>query len=354
MEPIIKYYTVADLKQWLIHNKPAEGLSERIIAPQRAYAIMNNPFVNDDDAVLCAIFEDGEPAAYTAAFPEVLERPKHERIWWFTTLYCRPESTGKGYGLIVVGTLAEIYGVENCFDMDGAAETIDIFKYLGHNCSFVQRYVFDEKHIKTGTIKGGIAYGLHNVKKIIRKRKIIYLKKLITNIDYTVSYFSHIDDNVYKFICDHSSPDCFVRKQEMFDWILQYPFLISSPLFDRVERKIAFSSNVNSYHYNAVKVLFNDKIIGFYMYRMINRELSLTYLYFSYENRQTVFSSIAETFVELKATCIKTTCKEFAEWFNQFSVTEKFKIERQSFSYPKSFCFDDRCLIQQGDGDVFV
>ena len=93
----LKLYTILDLRNWLIHNHSIDGLSDKIIAPQRAFAIINNPYVKDNDVVLCAIFENSTPVAYTAAFPDWINR--EERIvWWFSTLYCHPSVQGKGYG----------------------------------------------------------------------------------------------------------------------------------------------------------------------------------------------------------------------------------------------------------------
>ena len=60
--PELKLYTVSHLREWLMNNHPADGLSEQVIAPTRAWAIIHNPYVRDDDAIVAAIFEDGELA----------------------------------------------------------------------------------------------------------------------------------------------------------------------------------------------------------------------------------------------------------------------------------------------------
>ena len=103
----LRTYTVADLKAWLIHNQPTDGLSAEVIAPARAYAIAHNPYVWDDAKVVCALFVNEQVAAYTAAFPEILQKPEGYLAWWFSTLWCNSAFEGRGYGLIVVGTLAE-------------------------------------------------------------------------------------------------------------------------------------------------------------------------------------------------------------------------------------------------------
>ena len=162
---ILQTYSVADLKDWLLHNNPHNGLSAAVIAPARAYAIMNNPFVNDETIVSCSLFVDGELVAFTAAFPEVLHRPENRLAWWFSTLWCNPAYAGRGFGLIVVGSLCELIGEGNFFDAEGARETVEIFKMLGLENVFVSRYVFSGTKIHTDTIRGKLAWSRENNKQ---------------------------------------------------------------------------------------------------------------------------------------------------------------------------------------------
>ena len=85
--PEVKIYTVNDLRVWLTNNHPAKGLSERVIAPTRAWAIIHNPYVKEKDAIVAAIFEDGELAAYTASFPDMLDGGCYLRGWRVGCLY---------------------------------------------------------------------------------------------------------------------------------------------------------------------------------------------------------------------------------------------------------------------------
>ena len=149
--PDLKVYTVTDLREWLENNRPAEGLSGRVIAPTRAWAIIHNPYVKDEDAILGAIFEDGELATYTASFPDMLDG---KRVWWASTLYCYPKFTGKGYGLIVVGSLMEAHEPDLTYDRWAAKETVEIFNHFGYHTTYTKRYHLGDKKIDTSTIKG--------------------------------------------------------------------------------------------------------------------------------------------------------------------------------------------------------
>lgn len=350
--PDLKVYTILDLRNWLLHNQSVEGLSNKIIALQRAYAIINNPYVKDEDPVLCAIFENNIPVAYTAAFPDWLER-EQRLVWWFSTLYCHSSVQGKGYGLIVVGQLCEMIGDGNYFDMDGAEETVSIFTYLGLITRYIPRYVFTHKNIHCTSLRGKIAY---LIERIARWQCSLNRKKLSSRIaknDYTLRYVSCIDDTTYRFIVDHASGDAFLRSQAMLNWIITYPFMQASPLINRVEKSLEFSSVVRSYILQVVQVWKSDKLVGIFLYRTMNEQFSVKYLYYNQEYANDVFEAIAEHVISLKVQYIQTTDKKFAQWLRPLMLTTKDIEEKQSFSYPDWFTYSDT-NIQQGDGDVFV
>ena len=350
--PDLKIYTILDLRNWLIHNHATEGLSDKIIAPQRAYAIINNPYVKDEYPVLCAIFENEMPVAYTAAFPDWIEK-EQRIIWWFSTLYCHPRVQGKGYGLIVIGQLCELIGEGNYFDMDGAQETVSIFNYLGLTTRYVPRYVFTVKNIHRSSLKGMIAYAIDRIARwqcAINRNKV--LKKVAQN-NYTLRYIGYVDDFTYNFIVNHATEDVFVRSQAMFNWMISYPFMQASPLVNRVEKSLEFSSVVQLYTLQLVQVWKDSKLVGVFMYRIMNKQFSLKYLYYEQNFAQEVFEVIAEHVISLKAQTIQTTNKAFAQWLKPLMLTNKYIEEKQSFSTPNWFDTKDN-NIQQGDGDVFI
>lgn len=352
MEPILKYYTVQEIRNWLMHNQSIEGLSEKIIAPQRAWAIVHNPYVKDEDAVVCAIFENEVPVAYTAAFPELLADAQRV-VWWFTTLYCHPSCQGKGYGMVVIGQLCELIGEGNFFDMDGAEETVSIFDYLGLSHRYIMRYVFTEKKIQRTSLKGRIAYWIDQINQAKNKCNRTKLLKQLKSNNYTIRYISYIDDLTYQFIAAHRGDDTFIRTQDMLNWIISYPFMQESPLAYRAEKTLEFSSIVQSYTIQAVQVWKNDQLVGVFIYRISNRKFSLNYLYYDRGFERDVFAAVAEHFITTDSSELRTTHSAFAQWLKPYNLTSKCIVEEQSFSYPDWFNKED-CNIQQGDGDVFV
>lgn len=352
MEPVLKYYTVQEIRNWLVHNQEVEGLSNQIIAPQRAWAIIHNPYVQDEDAILCAIFEDNIPVAYTAAFPELL-KDENRLVWWFTTLYCHPSCQGKGYGIVVIGQLCELIGEGNFFDMDGAEETVSIFDYLGLKHNYIPRYNFAPKKINTHTLKGKIANIINGlVQYRVRKNMSVLLRQIKSN-DYELRYINHIDDLSYKFICAQSSNDAFVRTQEMLNWILTYPFMQETPITHRTNKSLEFSSHVQQYTLQSVQVLRNNQLVGLFIYRIMDGKFSLKYIYYLDMYKKDVFEAITEHYIDTHSFELQTTNGDFANWLQQYGIATKFFVDQQSFSYPDWFAKYSR-NVQQGDGDVFV
>ena len=211
--PELKLYTVADVREWLEHNHPAEGLSERVIAPTRAWAIIHNPYVKDEDAIVATIFEDGQLAAYTASFPEMIEG---KRIWWCSTLYCYPQFAGRGYGMIVVGSLMEAHELEQTYDRWAAQETIEIFNHFGYQTTYTSRYHLSDGKIDTSSFKGKLAYCAQELKKCMHPWP------KASKADYTIQYALTIDDEVYAFMKTHKGTDLWLREKDMLDWIITW------------------------------------------------------------------------------------------------------------------------------------
>ena len=277
--PELKIYTVKDLLEWLEENHPAEGLSEQVIAPTRAWAIVHNPYVKDEDAIVAAIFEDGELAAYTASFPDMLDG---KRVWWASTLYCYPKFTGKGYGLIVVGSLMEAHEPDLTYDRWAAKETVEIFNHFGYQTTYTKRYHLSDGKIDTKSLKGKLAYCLQELKKCLHPWP------KTSKANYTIQYTSSIDDETYEFIRAHRKNDLWLREQEMLNWIVEYPFVKAGTN----EKACVFGRDARMYDYKVAKVYVAEQLHGVYVLRHHDEELSVVYLYYTSEMRDVVFDSI--------------------------------------------------------------
>ena len=343
--PELKTYTVAQIREWLVNNKPTEGLSEQVIAPTRAWAIIHNPYVMDDDAIVAAIFEDGQLAAYTASFPDMLDS---KRIWWCSTLYCYPQFAGRGYGMIVVGILIEAHEPELTYDRWGVSETVEIFNSLGAKTTYTPRYHLSFKKIDASSLKGKLAYCAQELMKCLIQRS------KPSTADYTLRYASYIDGEAYAFMQSHRGSDLWLREQEMLNWILRYPFRQGCTLPSRVEKDLNFTSYTSVISYQVVKVYEGEELIGFYILRHYEDSLSVLYLYYKDEQKYVVFTSIIDHIIALKPYEFVTENNTLRAYVYKHIYYPKMWEEKASLSLPTDFTLPTQFSLQLGDGDSFV
>lgn len=344
--PELKLYTVRDLRDWVMYNKAVEGLSEKVISRTRAYALVKNPYVNDEDPVIAAIFVEGENAAYVTAFPEVIDG---KRYWWFSALWCNPEYQGNGYGLIVVGSLAEAYGAEYCLDRWGAKETVEIFTYLGLKTTYSQRYNLGAT-IHRDSTKGKLVYCIRKMQIMLHRAFERCLQE-----NYTLRYLPYIDDETYAFIQAHCKHDYFHHTQEYLNWGLRHSFVQSTPLIERISNIMPFSqAELPDTQTYAVQVLAENVIIGFYIMKKKEDGLHVLYLYYDEQHKNQVLASIRDHIKLMRIEQCVTENMDLLDYLRRGVYFTKHSTSEISFSYPSSMPQPRADQVQYGDGDCFV
>lgn len=343
-------FTVADLKSWLLHNQPKKGLSEEVIDPVRAFAIVHSPFAENDMPVVSALYVGDDLAAYTAVIPERLQYPQENTIYWFSTLYCKPQYEGRGYGLCVVAQLFELLGEDNCFDLEGAPETVEILKYLGLKIEYVPQYVLAQKRTHTNSVKGRLA-ALKNSLELSLKNRGKQLIMEVSQKNYELQYVSFIDDLTYSFIQNHAKKDVFLRKQEMLNWMLKHYLYQPSRLMNRTKKTCQFSSAIEHFEMQGVKVYVDGILVGFYVLCFAPFYMSVKYLYFDEKYENEVFCSVGEHLLRGKFSTFKTASKPLHDFVEKYHLFSKSFINKKSFAFPESFDYSSGRMMQEGDGD---
>lgn len=348
------YYTAKQIRSWLVGGEAAKGLSEAVIAPQRAWAIVRNPFVTDDMELVSALFVDGELAAYTACFPDLIERSEKKLIFWCTTLFCKPEFRGRGYGMFVLGHLMEAHeGL--LFDVDAVDETNEGLKYLGMQVDFFDQYILRfAKSIRGNGLKASLAKGWEFFAARQRASEAQKVYKQCIAPAYTLSYSRHIDEPTYDFIAAHSKGDVFLRSRETLNWILSEPFLLSAPVSEKLGPRNNFASEVPAFGFYCVTVRVKGEIVGVYILRSSVQELSVKYLYYEEDFQQEVFSSIAAHLIRLSLPEFATNDAALAAFIDSLGLHVSSRIIQRSFAHPADFAFDGTAHIQAGDGDMIT
>lgn len=345
----LRLYTAAQLKDWLFHNQGAEGLSEVLIDKSRAYALVTNPFVEDDMSLVSAMFVDGKVAAYTCVFPDKMERPQGRTIFWSTTLYVNPKYEGRGYAYCVIAAICELYG-EDYFDLDAADATIENMKYQGLTVRYLPQYILRQKATGRGGWKAFMAKEGERIRGRFCSRES-ELRSAIAQSEYRLQYVSFVDDEIYAFIKAHAGDNLFLRRQETFDWILQHPFMQESPLRRRVRRKCKFTSTVPTFRMYGIVVRKQEAVVGFVILRATRDEWAVKYIYCDEAMREDVYMAVAEHLLEEPKAVFVTANKRLHDFVAQYRFYAVSEIYQKSFAYPANFEYDERLYIQAGEGD---
>ena len=270
-------------------------------------------------------------------------------IYWNTTLFVDRKYEGRGYAYCVIAQICELYG-ENYFDLDAADASVENLKYQGLEIKYLPQYVLEQKAIRRKGFKSSLAGMREDIRMhFLRHEKS--LRKDIAQSDYRLEYVRWVDNRTYSFIQSHADKDLFLRRQETFNWILQYPFIQESPVSKRVKRQCQFSSTAKEFGMYGVKVLKNDQLIGFMILRANKTEWAVKYLYYEESAARQVYLAVAEHLLFSKKHRFCTADKQLHDFISGYRLFAHDKIVPKSFAYPKNFVYDERLNIQAGEGD---
>lgn len=343
----LELFTVRQVRDWLEQGVAERGLSEEIIPRTRAWAIVHNPYVNDDDLVVVAIFVDDKIAAHVSTYPELINR---ERYWTFPGLWCAPQYRGRGYSMIVMGVIVEQYGADYCIDKWAAPEVVEIFKYFGLNTIYVPRYILGVD-IKRDTIKGKLAHIVRSTQRVLHR----FIERPLKQESYALRYLPYIDDITYRFILMHNNGDYFQHEREFLNWILHYPMTISAPLMERVKGIFPFSPSETPHsQYYAVQVFDGDAIIGFYIMKRKENSLHVLYLYYDETYKKQVFASIRDHVKCFKIGQCVTENQDLANFLKEQIYFPRCTTVQISLTIPSSMQLPSLGKIQYGDCDNFM
>ena len=336
----IKHYTVAELRSWLEHNVAPKGLTNEIIRPAFAWALIHHPDVLEDDPIVAALFDHGQLAASTCAYPEIMVKPSFldehgqpKRVWWFPMLWCKPMYRGKGYGLVVIGSLAEVYGTDCAWTAWAVQESIEIFEFLGCKTYYFPRYFMSEKRINTESFKGKLASMKQRCQKWWHRFNI----STLPHYDYSLRYLTHVDDASYDFICHHSADGFFLSSQSVLNWLIQYPWYISSPLAKRVPKDGEyFAETTPMIQIFFVQVWSKDQLVGVYRLRRSEKGLTCDNIYYNNTSTELVFASVIEHIIHLKAIHFDTEDEKLAAFVCKYIYFPKCTTEQLSLSIAPS------------------
>lgn len=350
----VKYitYSVAEVRSWLYEGAD-NGLSEQIISKVRANAIIHNPYVKEDMVVVVAAKDDNKVVGYTAMFPECLVSP-NETLTVPTTLYADTNYASEFIGYNVTKLLHDTAEGRHVIGTDMAKEATLIDRLLGLKLNYIDRFRFViRRTFRIRTLRNLVSWLIEPYRCSIQKRLVNKVVNTIPN-SIRVQYTNFIDEELYQFICEHSTNDIFLRSQQMLNWILHYPFTVDASMTDCAEEPNIFGAHIKNRRLDVVKVYNNNQLIGLYALRMHANCADLMMLYTIDSENEYVYALILKHIFQLEVEHFRSIYKSLNKYIINSNVALKHYTESVVFTYPTTLKIDPTKQLQGMDGDMFA
>lgn len=343
-----RVYTIRELRDWCIGNI-LNGLSEYSMSPARAYALINNPCAREDDPAIVVVFDKERAIGYSAVFAdEYLKGNTKGRFFWGTTEWIEPQYRGKGIAGNMMRMLKEAVGVNNYIGLDSSIASVKLDQKQG---SSIQIYDRTRLNLVSHDFLKGIV-----LSKYIERCNKNALNNL-AQYEYQNEYVRFIDEQTYQFIVTHAQNDVFVRQCEMLNWMLQYPFYIGTHKDAKVKKDICeFGCYKEEYNLDAIQVIIENEIMGFYIISQTNTERVLRYLYYGEMHKNEVFASVTLNLLKSGVDRIRFISNDLLEFMHQHGINhlnKKSYYDKIALTLPPGMTVDANLHIQGGDGDMF-
>lgn len=280
----------SELRQYIDSEeyKKSENLP---ISWHRAISQINNPRVNENDALIILAEENGELLGYLGVLPDFLY-PKNQpiiKVGWLSCIWVSAKGRGKGISQKLIAhahfkwkgfiLLTEyVPSIKRMYDASGFFIPEPLSKkgirlYL--KSDFVtllppKKAVF-ANNLKALSIVDKAFNGLLDVKK---KSSSFSLGNLI------LEEIQEVDDEIESLIIGHNSKDYFQRRKREINWIINYPWVLMNDEKEEFHKKYYFTSNEDIFENKLFKMKDTaGKLNAFFFFTNRNGNVKLAYFY---------------------------------------------------------------------------
>ncbi|TPN86151.1 GNAT family N-acetyltransferase [Aquimarina algicola] len=264
------------------------------VSKHRLYAHYKNPTCDDDDVVLLLGYLNDELVGYMGVFIDKIKLDGHEqKIGWLSTWWVHPKTKGTGIGRKILNTMYGVQGgkigisqftpsAKRVYDKSGYFVTLKESKgikgVLRSNLSFVIPIVLP----KLSKFRGLLVKADHffdvfvNVKISLQRFGV---RKRVNSCQ--LEYLNILDpeaiDLIEKYGKSHISP----KGAAFFEWLKAYHWVQDAPLLSNTQKdKYAFSMVDRSFSVYLIKVIKQNKPIGFIVLQKRHRTMKVLFAYY--------------------------------------------------------------------------
>lgn len=358
----IKTYTPPQLLEF-INSEEFKHLENYPITRHRALSHINNPRSSETDKILYIAFEQNKIVGYRLIMVDSINIDNQsEKFGWYSCVWVHPQKRGSGIAKKLVELSLKDWGNSIIFQGPVTAS-----KNL-----YTSTNVFNEVFIS-----GLRAYSRFDSNEVITSKKpnlkpFSFLFKLTDGaFNFFVDSFSskrnspnntevitEIDDEVFEFIQKHQASNLFKRTKSEFNWIINYPWVLSSNTIDHVSANYHFSSIAKDFRLINIKFYNKNQVIeGFVTLQIRDKHLSVFHAYFNKSQAENVLNYIYYIIKKDKTNSFSVYNQELINLINNNPNPFIYKKTlKRGFYYSKNFEHyfkkNPQLSFEAGDGDM--
>ncbi len=359
----IKRYRISELQEF-VGSSAYEAMDVVPVSRHRVNSYINNPRAKADDFVLYLAFMGDELVGYRTLLPDKLfvnEAPL--RVAWLSGTWVRPSYRRQKISSLL---LHEVYN-----DWNG--------NLLFTNYAPEAKAVLDKtgKFALTQSLQGVRLYLRPCLYPILRKRGGLFgsLKPLWWIMDRVMwlvnplpllaknvklkgadlEYIASVDDELVKMFEEVTEGSTSQRKREELEWILGYPWLVSSPLGDRLGERYFFSASPKRFEQLLIKVYKDKTLEGFIMLNHTDGVVSVPYASFQPKDAQLFAKIILKHSMAVGANRLTVYHDELSHSLRMLKPFGLLSLKQNRNFFASQKLAISNTTFLEGDGDcVFV
>jgi GNAT superfamily N-acetyltransferase len=337
------------------------------ISRHRAVSYINNPRASASDTILYLAYIDSKLVGYRTILPdEIYSNGEAIKVGWLSGNWVNPRLRRKG---IATALFEAAYT-----DWEG--------KLLFTNYALESKAVYDKSsHFEMASTLNGQRFYLRpclakilppkgNVLKALKPlwfsldfilsifNPFPIIGKAIRTKEISIEYIAKPDEEVKELFTQSVAKTPTARTSRELDWIFNHPWLVSSPLGDRIGEKYFFSSSPRTFHQSLLKVYRQNELIGFMMLNNKDGFLSTPYVVCK-DNDAVIFAKIllkqALAMGCDRVTTYHSLLAKAMKWVFPFRVISIMQQRNFYATHKTKGMINEGYTFNEGDGDcVFV
>lgn len=335
------------------------------ITQHRAYSQVQNPRAQPNDVALVLAYEGEELVAYLGVLPDTLYLGGQAlRCGWMSCIWVDSNMRGRGLAKKLLYRVLEAWdnrilatdftpAAKSLYDKTQQFADLSVRKGLrGYvRPDFAQLLARRSRIFKT------LKPALHLLDRLLDLPNSLRLAFHSSRCP-PIRYVSTIDEEAWYFIQSLQSEELLRRGKKELEWIVRYPWLLSTPLEDTHSSRYYFSARAKNFQLWNIKVYdAQQRLAAFLMLSFRDGHLKVPYAYYRADGLALAAETIKAHLLKSGAKMLTVFQEELVQYF-QSQRSPFFLTRRMEKGYLISKVFEaqlakqGRFRLQDGDGDA--